>query len=369
MVRKKRKVVVGMSGGVDSSVAAALLKKQGYEVIGVFMKNWSDSFAVLDDCPWQQDFKDALSVAKRLSIPLEVFNFEQQYKRRVIDYFFTEYKVGRTPNPDILCNSEIKFKLFFDQALELGADFIATGHYARTREIPNSNIQETKYTHYQQLLKGKDKNKDQSYFLYGINSKVLKKVLFPVGEYTKPEIRAMAQKMKLPTKDKKDSQGICFIGEVDLRLFLSQYIKSVPGDIIDAENNKIIGRHEGLAWYTIGQRRGIKVGGTGLPLYVVAKDMKKNILYVVKGAHHPKLYQQELIAEKINWLIPKPNLPLSLSAKIRYRQPDQEAKVDYKNKNKDKLVVKFKQPQRAVTSGQSVVFYQGEVCLGGGIIQ
>ncbi len=359
MVRKKGKVVVGMSGGVDSSVAAALLKKQGYEVIGVFMKNWSDSFAVLDDCPWQQDFKDAQSVAKRLSIPLEVFNFEQQYKRRVIDYFFTEYKSGRTPNPDILCNSEIKFKLFFDQAISLGADFIATGHYARTKIIKSTT----------QLLKGIDQNKDQSYFLYGINPEVLQKVLFPVGDYNKPEVRAMAKKMKLPTKDKPDSQGICFIGEVDLRLFLSQYIKAVPGNIIDAENNKIIGRHEGLSWYTIGQRRGIKVGGTGLPLYVVAKDIKKNILYVVKGAHHPKLYKQSLIAEQINWLIPKPDLPMILSAKIRYRQSDQEAEIDYKNNKKDKLVVNFKQPQRAVTSGQSVVFYQGEVCLGGGIIK
>lgn len=359
MVKKKLKVIVGMSGGVDSSVAAALLKKQGYEVIGVFMKNWSDNFAVLDDCPWQQDLADAQSVAKKLSIPLEVFNFEQQYKRRVIDYFFEEYKAGRTPNPDILCNSEIKFKLFFDQAISLGADFIATGHYARTKKIKSTT----------QLLKGKDKNKDQSYFLYGINSKVLQKVLFPVGEYTKPEVRELALKMKLPTKDKPDSQGICFIGEVDLRLFLSQYIKAVPGDIIDAENNKIIGRHEGLAWYTIGQRRGIKVGGTGLPLYVVAKDMKKNVLYVVKGAHHPKLYQQELVAEKINWLVKKPKLPIKLQTKIRYRQSDQEAEIDYKNNKKDKLVVNFKQPQRAVTSGQSVVFYQGDVCLGGGIIK
>jgi len=358
MVKKKLKVVVGMSGGVDSSVAAALLKKQGYEVIGVFMKNWSDSFAVLDDCPWQKDLADAQAVAKKISIPLEIFNFEQQYKRRVIDYFFSEYKAGRTPNPDILCNSEIKFKLFFDQAVSLGADFIATGHYARTK-INKSQVN---------LLKGKDQNKDQSYFLYGINPKVLQKVLFPVGEYTKPEVRVMAKKMKLPTKDKKDSQGICFIGEVDLRLFLSQYIKAVPGDIVDAEDNKIIGQHEGLAWYTIGQRRGIKVGGTGLPLYVVAKDMKKNILYVVKGAHHPKLYQQELVAEKINWLVAAPKLPMKLQAKIRYRQPDQVAVLDYTN-NKKSLIVKFKEPQRAVTSGQSVVFYQKDVCLGGGIIK
>ncbi len=369
MIKRTEKVVVGMSGGVDSSVAAALLKKQGYQVIGVFMKNWSDNFAVIDDCPWQQDLADAQAVAKKLSIPLEVFNFEQQYKRRVIDYFFSEYQAGRTPNPDILCNSEIKFKLFFDQALELGADYIATGHYARTRAIPNSKIPETTNTHYQQLLKGKDQNKDQSYFLYGINPKVLKKVLFPIGEYLKSEVRAMAKKMKLPTKDKKDSQGICFIGEVDLRKFLSQYIKPTAGDIIDADNQKVIGRHEGLAWYTVGQRRGIKIGGTGLPLYVVDKDMKKNILYVVKGAHHPKLYKQSLIAEKINWLIPQPKLPLNIKAKIRYRQVDQEAEIDHANNKKDKLIVDFKQPQRAVTSGQSVVFYQGEVCLGGGIIQ
>lgn len=359
MVKKKTKVIVGMSGGVDSSVAAALLKKQGYDVIGVFMKNWSDNFAVLDDCPWQKDLADAQSVAKKLSIPLEIFNFEQQYKRRVIDYFFSEYKAGRTPNPDILCNSEIKFKLFFDKAISLGADYIATGHYARTKII-KSQVR---------LLKGIDQNKDQSYFLYGINPIVLQKVLFPVGEFTKPEVREMAKKMKLPTKNKKDSQGICFIGEVDLRLFLSQYIKAVPGDIIDAENGKIIGRHEGLSWYTIGQRRGIKVGGTGLPLYVVAKDIRKNILYVVKGAHHPKLYQQQLVADKINWLIPKPDLPITVGAKIRYRQPDQEAMVNYYNNKKDKLVVNFNQPQRAVTAGQSVVFYQKDICLGGGIIR
>ncbi len=359
MSKPKRKVIVGMSGGVDSSVAAALLLQQGYEVIGVFMKNWSDNFAVLDDCPWQKDLADAQAVAEKLNIPLEVFNFEQQYKRQVIDYFFSEYKVGRTPNPDILCNSEIKFKLFFEQALSLGVDYIATGHYARIKRI-KSGVQ---------LLKGKDQNKDQSYFLYGINPQVLEHVLFPVGDYTKSEIRNLARQMKLPTKDKPDSQGICFIGEVDLRLFLSQYIKATPGDIIDAESKKVIGRHEGLAWYTIGQRRGIKVGGTGLPLYVVDKDMKKNILYVVKGAHHPKLYKKELVASNINWLVKQTKFPLTVKAKIRYRQADQEAIIDYLDKNNKLLTVQFKEPQRAVTPGQSVVFYQGDVCLGGGIIQ
>lgn len=358
MPKKKNKVIVGMSGGVDSSVAAALLLKAGYEVVGVFMKNWSDNFAVLTDCPWQKDLADAQAVADKLSIPLKIFNFEQQYKCRVIDYFFSEYKAGRTPNPDILCNSEIKFKLFFDQAINLGADFIATGHYARTK-INKSQVN---------LLKGKDKNKDQSYFLYGINPNVLKKILFPLGEYTKTEVRIMAKKMNLPTQDKKDSQGICFIGEVDLRKFLSQYIKPIPGDIIDAESKKVIGKHEGLAWYTIGQRRGIKLGGTGLPLYVVDKDMKNNVLYVVKGAHHPYLYKSELLAEKINWLVYKPVLPMKIKAKIRYRQPDQEAVLDYTKNNKGKLLVKFKEPQRAITSGQSVVFYKKDVCLGGGII-
>lgn len=358
MAKLKLKVIVGISGGVDSSVAAALLKKQGYEVVGVFMKNWSDSFAVIQDCPWKQDLADATAVAKKLDIPLLVFNFEQEYKRKVINYFFSEYKSGRTPNPDILCNSEIKFKLFFDKALEMGADFIATGHYARTKLINKQTV----------LLKGKDTNKDQSYFLYGINHEVLKKVLFPIGEYTKPEVREMAKKMKLPTKDKKDSQGICFIGEVDLRLFLSQYIKAIPGDIIDAETKQKIGSHEGLAWYTIGQRKGIKLGGTGLPLYVVDKDMKKNILYVVKGTHHPYLYKSDLQVEKINWLIDTPSLPIEIKAKIRYRQPDQEATLVLENKRNNKFFVKFKEPQRAVTPGQSAVFYQGEQCLGGGII-
>ncbi len=363
---KKQKVVVGMSGGVDSSVAAALLKKQGYDVIGVFMKNWSDDFALKDGyCPWEEDQRDARRVAAKLDIPIYTFNFEQEYKNRVLDYFFKEYQAGRTPNPDIMCNKEIKFKEFLNKAMELGADYIATGHYACQRQTRDNKFE---------LLKGVDQNKDQSYFLYAISQQALQKTLFPIGEYTKPEIRKIAAKLKLSTKNKKDSQGICFIGEVDLRQFLSQYIKDTPGKIIDLDSGKVVGKHEGLSWYTIGQRKGMNVGGTGLPLYVADKDLAKNELYVVKGNYNPLLFKQELIANDLTWINDASFLDKSgdksvkLKAKIRYRQQDQECEVIWEKKNESIKVI-FKESQRAVTPGQSLVLYDRDVCLGGGIIQ
>jgi len=353
-----KKVIVGMSGGVDSSVAAALLTQQGYNVTGIFMKNWSDHFAVKGDCPWEQDFRDAQAAAHTIGIPLHTMNFEKEYKERVVDYFFREYQTGRTPNPDIVCNSEIKFKLFFDKAVRLGADLVATGHYARVKKSLFSQAR---------LLKGVDGNKDQSYFLYAINSAVLKRVIFPVGSLKKPKVREIAHKLNLPNRDKKDSQGICFIGEVDLRKFLSQYIDERPGDIIDWDSGEVVGKHEGLAWYTIGQRKGMHVGGTGLPLYVAGKDMAKNELYVVKGNYNPRLYQSELIAKNLTWLSGKPKLPREYTAKIRYRQTDQDCLVE--QLDEDRIKVIFKEQQRAVTPGQSVVLYKKDVCLGGGIIQ
>ncbi len=354
-----KKVIVGMSGGVDSSVSAALLLEQGYEVIGVFMKNWSDDFALKSgECPWEQDQADARVVADKLGIPLYTLNFEKEYKDYVIDYFFKEYQSGRTPNPDIMCNSEIKFKVFFEKALELGADYIATGHYARVVHGASGS----------QLLKGLDDNKDQSYFLYAIEQKALAKTLFPIGEMQKSEVRAKAKKLDLATHNKKDSQGICFVGEVDLREFLSQYIKDAKdGDIVDEDTGEVVGQHEGLAWYTIGQRKGMGVGGTGLPLYVSGKDMDKNILYVVKGNYNPKLLKKELNVQNLHWIDKIPQNEQKLKAKIRYRQKDQDCVIKYTSDNAMRVV--FSQEQRAITPGQSIVFYDNDVCLGGGIIQ
>ncbi len=357
-MNKKKKVIVGMSGGVDSSVAAALLLEQGYEVMGVFMKNWSDDFALKSgECPWEQDQADARVVAQKLGIKLYTLNFEKEYKEHVIDYFFKEYESGRTPNPDIMCNSEIKFKVFFEKALELGADYIATGHYARVQHNKDGS----------KLLKGIDNNKDQSYFLYAIDQQALAKTLFPIGDLEKPKVREVAEKLNLSTHDKKDSQGICFVGEVDLREFLSQYIKkSKNGDIIDEDTKEVVGQHEGLAWYTTGQRKGMKVGGTGLPLYVSSKDMSKNILYVVKGNYNPKLLHSSLEATDLHWIGERPEDEKKLTAKIRYRQTDQECVIKFVNNNL--ISVQFTEPQRAITSGQSIVFYDNDICLGGGII-
>ncbi|RBP41547.1 tRNA (5-methylaminomethyl-2-thiouridylate)-methyltransferase [Garciella nitratireducens DSM 15102] len=351
------RVIMGMSGGVDSSVAALLLKQKGYDVIGVFMKNWDES----DEdgvCTATEDYEDVQAVCNQIDIPYYTVNFEKEYWDRVFTYFLEEYKKGRTPNPDVMCNKEIKFKAFLDYALKLGADYIATGHYCQV------DFQEGEY----RLLRGADLNKDQTYFLCALNQYQLSKSLFPIGHLNKKQVRQIAEEYGLKTAKKKDSTGICFIGERNFREFLSRYLPAQPGEIrtLDGE---VKGRHSGLMNYTLGQRRGLGIGGegTGEPWFVVDKDLENNILYVVQGDKHPALYSYGLIANEVNW-ISKKEKPFSFecTAKFRYRQPDQKVKVQLLENNSCKVI--FDQPQKAVTPGQVVVFYQGQVCLGGGII-
>lgn len=350
MADKKPKVLVGMSGGVDSSVAAALLLEQGYEVIGGFMKNWSEDIGCEGaGCTWREDRRDATKVAARLGIPLHTFDFEKEYRRDVVDYMFREFAAGRTPNPDVMCNKYVKFDLFMKEADKLGCDFVATGHYAR---IENGKI-----------LMGVDNNKDQTYFLWAIPPKVLPRVLFPVGALTKPEVRAKAQELGLPTADKKDSTGICFIGEIDVNEFLRTRLPENPGPIVTT-SGEVVGEHRGLTFYTIGQREGLNIGGTGIPYYVVEKRPATNEL-VVGSQSHPALFKEELVATDLNWFN-KPQTPFDCQAKIRYRQSSQDCTIVSMN---DVARVKFKEPQRAVTSGQSIVFYNGEEMIGGGIIE
>jgi len=343
-----------MSGGVDSSVAALLLKQQGHHVVGLFMKNWED-----DDgsCPARQDLIDAAVVAELIGIELKVVNFTAEYRSRVFNYFLREYQAGRTPNPDVLCNAEIKFKVFLDHALELGADLIATGHYARLRE----------YQGRFQLLKAEDGTKDQSYFLYRLNQAQLGKTLFPLGELHKRDVRALAQDAKLPVFNKKDSTGICFIGERPFREFLSRYLPEQPGEIRTLDE-KPAGEHQGLMFYTIGQRQGLGIGGEGDAWYVAGKDVAHNVLYVVQGHDHPALFKSNLDSTDLNWISGEaPHCHWVYTARTRYRQavaPCSIAKLDY-----GCCHIEFAQPQWAVTPGQSVVVYESNVCLGGGIIR
>lgn len=342
-------VYVGMSGGVDSSVTAALLKEQGYNVVGVYMKNWTTDLPGLH-CPWKEDFNDAKRVAVQLDIPFKVFDFQKEYKQKVVDYMIAEYQAGRTPNPDIMCNQEVKFRLFLDAALEDGADLIATGHYAKTKDG--------------KLLNAANADKDQTYFLYRVTEDALKKSLFPVGDFkTKQEVRDMAKKLGLKTAGKKDSQGICFVGKVGIKDFLSNYITAEPGDIVDvsakASAEKIIGRHEGAIYYTIGQRHGLDVGG-GLPYYVVGKDMKENEVYVTTDLDDKKLWTKTLELTDVHWINGEPKNK-KLQVRTRYRAPLIDCEIDG---NK----VKLKDEIRAITAGQSAVFYDGDLCLGGGII-
>jgi tRNA-uridine 2-sulfurtransferase len=355
----KLRVVVGMSGGVDSSVAALLLKQQGFDVIGLFMKNWEEEDTD-EYCSSRQDFLDAASVADILEIPLEVVNFSTEYKERVFNLFLAEYLAGRTPNPDVLCNSEIKFKAFLDHALTLGADWIATGHYAQVRQVDG---------HYQ-LLKGEDGNKDQSYFLYRLNQQQLERTLFPIGHLYKREVRRIAREHRLPNSTKKDSTGICFIGERPFREFLSQYLPIEPGEI-RTPDEKLVGKHIGLMYYTIGQRQGLGIGGTRggneQPWFVSGKDLKKNLLYVVQGHNHPDLYRSMLTAEDLSWIggVP-PHSHWVYAAKIRYRQTDAPCTILGFGQNA--CQIGFAAQQWGVTPGQSVVIYESTVCLGGGII-
>ncbi len=360
----KQKIIIGMSGGVDSSVAALLLIEQGFEVEGLFMKNWEE-----DDneqhCAAAVDLKDASEICQTLNIKLHRINFSSEYWDRVFQHFIDEYRAGRTPNPDILCNKEIKFRAFLEHAKTLGAEKIATGHYARTR-FSGAHASANKA----QLLRGVDSNKDQSYFLHALNQYQLSHAIFPVGEFDKPFIRELAKKNNLITHDKKDSTGICFIGERRFSTFLEKYLPAKPGEIRHIDGSAI-GTHNGLMYYTLGQRKGLGIGGVKEsdeePWYVVKKDMHSNTLLVAQGHNHPAMFHNTLVTSQINWIAEKQPVSNRLTAKIRYRQSDQPCtltKIDSKSYH-----VRFEESQRAITPGQSIVFYQEETCLGGGVIE
>jgi tRNA-specific 2-thiouridylase len=351
-------IIVAMSGGVDSSVSALLLQQQGYRVAGLFMKNWEE-----DDtetyCAASQDVADAQAVCDALHIPLHTINFAAEYWDNVFAHFLTEYRSGRTPNPDILCNKEIKFKAFWQYAQHLGAEMMATGHYVRCRKLDNQY----------QLLKGIDANKDQSYFLYTLTQEQLARSVFPVGDLPKAQVRQLATAAGFVNHDKKDSTGICFIGERRFKDFLQQYLPAQPGRI-ETHEGQVIGEHEGLMYYTIGQRQGLKIGGRNdaieAPWYVLAKDLTRNVLIVGQSHEHPLLFKDELECRQLHWVAGTPPIDLNCSAKIRYRQTEQTCEL--LPLGTDHYRVVFAESQRAVTPGQSIVFYQGDVCLGGGVI-
>ena len=392
------RVIVGLSGGVDSSVAAYLLKEQGYDVIGLFMKNWhDDSVTISNECPWLEDSNDALIVAEKLGIPFQVVDLSEQYKERIVDYMFDEYEKGRTPNPDILCNREIKFDVFMDIALDLGADFVATGHYCRKEE----EIIDDKPVY--KLLAGKDINKDQSYFLCQLSQHQLSKALFPIGELTKPAVREIAKKADLITAEKKDSQGLCFIGKVRLPEFLQQKLQSKEGEIVQVSNTadlyqreqpkfnskeeeldffatkyqynkldgKVVGKHLGAHYFTKGQRKGLAVGGTKEPLFVIETDVRENVIYAGEGKNHKGLYRSVLFVsnEEEHWIREDLKLKnqesLDVEARIRYRQPLEKAIL---HKVENGIFVEFQNPQSAIQEGQFVAWYQNEELLGSGVI-
>ncbi len=355
MDNSKTKVVVGMSGGVDSSVTALLLKEQGYDVIGIFMKNWDDTdeFGV---CTATEDYEDVIRVCNQIGIPYYAVNFEQEYWDKVFTYFLDEYKKGRTPNPDVMCNKEIKFKAFLEHAVKLGADYVATGHYAQIRRSEDGV----------EMLRGVDNNKDQTYFLNQLTQEQLSRVMFPLGHLQKPEVREIALKHDLATAKKKDSTGICFIGERNFKEFLSGYLPAQNGEM-QTLDGKPTGTHSGLMYYTIGQRHGLGIGGDGDPWFVVGKNLKDNVLYVEQGFDHDALYSDYLIASDVSFVNPVDlTTPLECTAKFRYRQRDTKVTVEKIDDNTIKVT--YAEPVRAITPGQAVVFYDGEVCLGGATI-
>lgn len=357
---KDIKVVIGMSGGVDSSVAALLLKEQGYDVIGIFMKNWDDT----DEngvCTATEDYKDVALVAEQIGIPYYSVNFEKEYWDRVFEYFLSEYRKGRTPNPDVMCNKEVKFKAFLDYALDLGADYVAMGHYAQVVQNEDGSVS---------LLRGADDNKDQTYFLSQLSQDQLKRSMFPLGHLQKSEVRAIAEKAGLATAKKKDSTGVCFIGERNFNEFLSNYLPNKAGKMMTLDG-EVKGDHAGLMYYTIGQRQGLGIGGSSKsndPWFVVGKDLETQTLYVGQGYHNENLYSEYLDASEINFMSPEPlKGSFECTAKFRYRQKDVPVKVELSEDSSTARVI-FQEPVRAITPGQAVVFYDGEVCLGGGII-
>lgn len=342
-------VYVGLSGGVDSSVSAALLKEQGYNVVGVYMKNWSRDLPGMP-CPWKDDFTDAKRVAVQLGIDFKMYDFEKQYQQKVVDYMIDEFRAGRTPNPDIMCNQEIKFRLFLDTALQDGADMVATGHYAQIKEG--------------RLLKADDANKDQTYFLYRVSREALAKTIFPLGGYTKPQVRELAKKFGLVTADKKESMGICFVGKIGIKEFLEQYVDNKPGDIIN-QNGRLIGRHDGAIFYTIGQRHGLEVGG-GLPFYVTGKDMAKNEVYVTTDLQDEKLWSDKIRFTSAHWIN---GLPPKEKLVVRTRHRSKLIPVKILNMlSISDFEANLGEEVRALTPGQSAVFYAGDECLGGGIV-
>jgi tRNA-uridine 2-sulfurtransferase len=356
MLNTKKTVVVGMSGGVDSSVTALLLKQQGYRVIGLFMKNWEEKTAD-GACQASLEYEDVIKVCSKLDIPYYSVNFVKEYWDRVFTHFLAEFQKGHTPNPDILCNREIKFKVMLDKALEIGGDCLATGHYCQNAYVDGK----------WQLLKGADPSKDQSYFLYTIGQHALNNAIFPIGGMLKKDLRMMAKENTLATSDKPDSTGICFIGERNFKQFLNQYIAYTPGNF-ETLSGRIVGRHDGVAYYTPGQRKGMGIGGPGEPWFVVGKDIVRNVVFVEQGTCHSALFCDELTATEISWIAEAPPhpLPYHCKAKVRYRQPDQDCTITQIH---DGMVhVRFAIPQRAVTPRQSIVFYDGNVCLGGAVI-